>query len=184
AHTEYDFSSQRVGFEVFRFEGDQTVEHWDNIQARKGPNTARYSMVDGPTQVSDPEKTEANRELVRAFIEEVVINNHFEKLSHYIDNECYIEHTPVLDDGLLVLTSALAQSNSIPDGDIKIRYDKLHRVLAEGSFVLSVSEGFTGGAHSSFYDLFRVADGNLVEHWNTTEAIPAPNEWKNDNGKF
>ena len=31
-HTEYDFSSSRIGFEVFRFEGDLAVEHWDNIQ--------------------------------------------------------------------------------------------------------------------------------------------------------
>lgn len=30
-HTEYDFSTRRVDFEVFRFEGEQTVEHWDNI---------------------------------------------------------------------------------------------------------------------------------------------------------
>ncbi|MFT4975744.1 MAG: putative SnoaL-like aldol condensation-catalyzing enzyme [Myxococcota bacterium] len=31
-HTEYDFATRRIGFEVFRFEGDMTVEHWDNIQ--------------------------------------------------------------------------------------------------------------------------------------------------------
>lgn len=31
-HTEYDFSSRRVGFEVFRFEGEQTVEHWDTSE--------------------------------------------------------------------------------------------------------------------------------------------------------
>ena len=32
-HTEYDFGSRRVGFEVFRFEGAQTVEHWDTTEA-------------------------------------------------------------------------------------------------------------------------------------------------------
>jgi predicted SnoaL-like aldol condensation-catalyzing enzyme len=48
-HTEYDFSTSRIGFEVFRFEGEQTVEHWDNIQSRKGPNPSGHSMVDGPT---------------------------------------------------------------------------------------------------------------------------------------
>ena len=36
-HTEYDFSTSRIGFEVFRFAGDQAVEHWDNIQLRKDP---------------------------------------------------------------------------------------------------------------------------------------------------
>lgn len=71
------------------------------------------------------------------------------------------------------------------DGDVlKLKYAKNHRVLAEGSFVLSVSEGFRCGDHCSFYDLFRVADNQLVEHWNTIEAIAARSEWKSDNGKF
>ena len=38
--------------------------------------------------------------------------------------------------------------------------------------------------HSSFYGLFRIAEGKLVEHWDTIEAVPARSEWKNDNGKF
>ncbi len=47
AHTEYDFSTSNIGFEVFKFEGDQTVEHWDNIQPRLGPNPSGHTMVDG-----------------------------------------------------------------------------------------------------------------------------------------
>jgi predicted SnoaL-like aldol condensation-catalyzing enzyme len=50
--------------------------------------------------------------------------------------------------------------------------------------VLSISEGDFGGIHSAFYDLFRVANGKLVEHWDTTEKIAPRSEWKNDNGKF
>ena len=57
-HTIYDFSSVRIGFEVFRYEGDQVVEHWDNIQPRVG------TMVDGSTEVSDIELTENNRNFV------------------------------------------------------------------------------------------------------------------------
>ena len=30
-HTEYDFATRRIGFELFRFEDGQEVEHWDNI---------------------------------------------------------------------------------------------------------------------------------------------------------
>jgi predicted SnoaL-like aldol condensation-catalyzing enzyme len=60
----------------------------------------------------------------------------------------------------------------------------MHRILAEGNFVLTISEGSHNGVHSSFYDLYRVAYGEIVEHWDTTEAIPPRTEWKNDNGKF
>ena len=50
--------------------------------------------------------------------------------------------------------------------------------------VLCVSEGAFGGDHSAFYELFRVAKGMLVEHWDTIEKIAPRSEWKNDNGKF
>lgn len=182
AHTEYDFSSSRIGFEVFRFEGNFAVEHWDNIQPKKGPNPSGRSMVDGPTEVTDIEKTDSNREMVRSFIDEVLINGRFDVLDIYIDDERFTEHNSRLKGGLSELHSALTVPT--PHEGITIRYDRLHRLLAEGNFILSVSEGFLGGVHSSFYDLFRVADDKIVEHWDTTEAVPARSEWKNDNGKF
>jgi predicted SnoaL-like aldol condensation-catalyzing enzyme len=38
--------------------------------------------------------------------------------------------------------------------------------------------------HTAFYDLFRLANGKIAEHWDTTEKIAPRNKWKNDNGKF
>ncbi|MDJ0837170.1 MAG: nuclear transport factor 2 family protein [Acidobacteriota bacterium] len=182
AHTEYEFSSSRIGFEVFRFEGDLTVEHWDNIQSRKGPNPSGRTMVDGPTEATDLDRTESNREIVRSFVDEVLINRLLDKLEQYIDGDNYTEHNPRISDGLSALRTELSQPAS--NHDAMIRYDRNHRLLAEGNFVLSVSEGALNGIHTSFYDLFRVAHGKLVEHWDTTEAIPPRSEWKNDNGKF
>jgi predicted SnoaL-like aldol condensation-catalyzing enzyme len=43
--------------------------------------------------------------------------------------------------------------------------------LGEGDFVLSVSEGQFLGENVAFYDLFRVEDGKIVEHWDTIEEI-------------
>ena len=182
AHTEYDFSSRRIGFEVFRFEGEQTVEHWDNIQPRLGPNSCGHSMVSGPTEVSEPHKTEVNRQLVQVFVEEVLINRELQCLAGYFDADNFIDHSPDAEDGLSALRARL--SATTPNGDFIVRYDKVHRVLAEGDFVLTVSEGVKHGVHSSFYDLFHVSNLKLVEHWDTTEAIPAQSQWKNNNGKF
>lgn len=32
AHTDYNFFGPKIGFDVFRFENGQIVEHWDNLQ--------------------------------------------------------------------------------------------------------------------------------------------------------
>lgn len=65
-----------------------------------------------------------------------------------------------------------------------MKYERIHRVLGEGDFVLTVSEGTFGGKHTSFYDLFRVKNGKIAEHWDTIEPILPRDQWKNDNGKF
>jgi predicted SnoaL-like aldol condensation-catalyzing enzyme len=183
AHTEYEFSTSRVGFEVFRFEDGQAVEHWDNIQPRRGPNASGRSMVDGPTEADDLSQTEQNRSLVRAFVADVLIAGRLDQLARYVADDL-VQHDPTTADGAAALRAALeATSDQQPAGPA-LSYQRLHRVLAEGSFVLAVSEGTLAGVHSALYDLYRVADGQLVEHWNTVESIAPRSEWRNDNGKF
>ena len=179
-HTEYDFATRRIGFEVFRFEDGLAVEHWDNIQAREGPNPSGRSMVDGPVDAQDPEKTEENRALVRAFVEQVLIGRNFDKLDAFVAPDL-IQHTPTMADGTAALRTLLkATENGYP----VINCSRLHRVLAQGNFVLSVTEGTRLGVPTSFYSLWRIANGRLAEHWNTVEKVPPQSEWKNSNGKF
>ncbi|MEP2031501.1 MAG: nuclear transport factor 2 family protein [Paracoccaceae bacterium] len=180
AHNEYDFASVRAAFEVFRFEDGRAVEHWDNIQPIADLNPSGRGMLDGSTEITDLDKTEINRAFVRDFVSDVMIDRRLDMLPHYLDNDL-IQHNPVLGDGIAALRFALEGTNG---GNLIVRYKRLHRVLAEGNFVLCVSEGARYGEHSSFYDLFRVANDLIVEHWDTIEAIPPRSEWKNENGKF
>lgn len=182
AHTKYDFATRNIGFEIFRFEDGQAVEHWDNIQARKGPNSSGHSMVDGQTEATDLEMTESNRLVVQSFVEDVLIKKQLEKLDDYLATKNFIEHSPRFSDDLAELRVSLG--STVPADSVKLNYEKCHRILAEGDFVLSVCEGYVDDIHSSFFDLYRLEDGKVVEHWDTTEAIPPRSEWKNTNGKF
>lgn len=175
-HTEYDFSTRRIGFEVFRFEGEYAVEHWDNIQPRRGPNPAGRSMVDGPTEPGAPTQTETTRAGARAFVEAVLIGRAFDRFEAHVDS-ALIQHDPGLTDGIAPWREAL-------QGEEAIEVHTLHRVLAEGCFALSVCEGTRGGVHTAFHDLLRFSDGKIAERWNTVEAVAPKSEWKNDNGKF
>ncbi len=181
AHTEYDFSSRNIGFEIFRFEDGLAVEHWDNIQQRRGPNQSGHTMVDGPTEALDLELTESNRAFVRSFVDTVLIDGQLDQLTDFVDETTFTEHNPRLGDDISLLHAALATED---ENGSRIKYDRVHHILAEGCFVLCVSEGSYHGDHASLYDLFRLSNGKLVEHWDTTAKIAPRSDWKNDNGKF
>jgi predicted SnoaL-like aldol condensation-catalyzing enzyme len=179
AHTDYDFNVVEVGFEVFRFENGLVVEHWDNLQLKpSGPNPSGHTMLDGTTEATDLEKTEENRALIRSFVDEVLVNDQLDRLYHYINSESYIEHNRNMADGLPALRETLSRNAK------QRKYEKIHRLLAEGSFVLCVTEGSLDGVHVSFYDLFRIANGKIVEHWDTVDEVPPRSQWVNSNGKF
>lgn len=181
SHTDYNFFGPKVGFDIFRFEDGKIVEHWDNLQEKAVANPSGHTMLDGATAVTDLDKTEANKALVRAFVDDILVNGRMEKLAGYFDGDNYIQHNPNIGDGLSGLGKALG---AMAKAGITMKYGQIHKVLGEGNFVLVVSEGNFAGKPSSFYDLFRVQGGKIAEHWDTIETIPARAEWKNANGKF
>ena len=182
AHVDYDFADHVTGFEVFRFEDGFAVEHWDNLQLLvKVPNPSGRSMNDGPVEIEDLDKTEANRRIVSDFASSVLVGRDLDSLDRFVAADL-IQHHPALGDGVGPLRDALAARAS--DGDHRLRYDTVHRILAEGNFVLVAAEGAHAGDHSAIYDLFRLSAGVIVEHWGSIEEIPPRELWNNDNGKF
>ncbi len=179
AHTDYDFNVVEVGFEVFRFENERVVEHWDNLQLKPDhANLSGHSMLDGTTDAEDLEKTEENRAFIRSYTEDVLRDKRLDKLDHYVSAESYTEHNPKRADGRTALREALQGNQK------QTNYNTIHRLLAEGSFVLCVSEGSLEGDHVSFYDLYRINEGKIVEHWDTIDEVPPKSQWLNNNGKF
>ncbi len=181
-HTEYDFFGPKAGFDVFRFEDGKIVEHWDNLLEVQPPNPSGRTQFDGATEFSDLDKTEDNKKVIRGFIENVIINHENDKLTTYINPEKYIQHNPAVADGLDGFGAAMKY---FAENGLVMEYTQLHKVLGKGNFVLAMSEGkFGKGEHTSFYDLFRLENGQIVEHWDVISPIPPQSEWKNENGKF
>lgn len=182
AQTDYNFFGPKIGFDIFRFENGKIVEHWDNLQDKpENPNPSGHSMVDGTTEIRNIDMTDENKTLVKNFVEDILVNGKMEKLAGYFEGDIYIQHNPNIADGLSGLGKALEYMAS---QGITMKYDKVHRVLGEGNFVLVVSEGSFADKNTSFYDLFRIENGKIAEHWDVMETIAAKEDWKNNNGKF
>ena len=127
------------------------------------------------------DKTEDNRELIKNFLYDIMQGNNPQKTPDYFDGDIYIQHNTGIADGLSGLGLAL---EALEKQNMKMIYNKVHQVLAQGNFVLAVSEGLFGNIPTSYYDLWRVEDGKIAEHWNVMETILDRAEWKNANGKF
>ncbi|SHI59687.1 nuclear transport factor 2 family protein [Aquimarina spongiae] len=181
-HTIYDFFGPKIGFDIFRFEDGLIVEHWDNLVEVQPPNPSDRTQTDGATDITDKEKRESNKTIVTSFVNDVLLNHQNDQITTYINPTKYIQHNPAVADGLEGFGAAMKY---FAENGLVMEYNKLHMVLGEGNFVLTVSEGkFGKGAHTAFYDLFRLEDGQIVEHWDVIATIPPKSEWKNQNGKF
>jgi predicted SnoaL-like aldol condensation-catalyzing enzyme len=57
------------------------------------------------------------------------------------------------------------------------------RYIADGNFVLCLVEARTEPPTAN-YDLFRVENGRIAEHWDVLSILPPQNRRKNANGPF
>lgn len=182
--TVYNFAGagEQVAFDIFRFDADGLIsEHWDNLAALAEPNPSGHTQTDGTTELAETDRTAQNRQLVSDFLYDVMQGHAPEKTAVYFDGDAYIQHNTAIADGLSGLSDALA---ALAEQGVEMIYERTRMVLAQGNFVLGVSEGTYGGAPTSYYDLWRVEDGKIAEHWDVMETIADESTWANSNGKF
>jgi predicted SnoaL-like aldol condensation-catalyzing enzyme len=182
AQSEYEFFGPKVGFDVFRFEDGEIVEHWDNLEEKCSHlNLSGRSQLDGPTEVVDLDKTETNKNVVKAYFDTVVLGGQTDKVSQYRSMDNFHQHNCDGQDnksGFQLKTGPFAKPGFV------FKIEKVHKILGQGNFVLVMSEGLFDAKLSAFYDLYRIENGKVVEHWDILEAIPPKEQWKNANGKF
>lgn len=152
-------------FDIYRVHEDKIVEHWEAMQ----PELAD-GMIDGPTKLTDLDRTDENREVVRNAIEKVFIGGDVRSMESFFDFETdqLYQHNSVVPDGASALRREL---NRLVQEGGSVEYVKLHRIIAEGNFAFTQCEAAMGGRPHAFYELFRVERGKIVEHWDVHPVL-------------
>jgi len=150
-------------FDMFRVAEGRIIEHWDAFAVGAGPNASGHGALDGPTSVEDIELGPQNEALVLGFVDDVLIGGATGAVGDYVSSDL-IEHDPESQDG----SAAFVQNLQ----DRAITYRQVHHDIADGNFVFVMSEGAVGPTDVAHYDLFRVEDGLIVEHWNGRRDVP------------
>ena len=103
-------------------ERGHTDGHWDTVSGR--------IQIDGPTEVFQPEETEANRAIVAVFAEQVLRGADYSALTDYISTETYRQHNPEAADGLDGFGAAVTRW---AHEDKNLVYQTIHKVIAKAS---------------------------------------------------
>jgi predicted SnoaL-like aldol condensation-catalyzing enzyme/truncated hemoglobin YjbI len=177
-HHDVKWPNRKAMFEVFRFENGLAAEHWSGIADHPEKTANGHSMLDGATEITDKNLTQKNKELVISFVETVLIKGHFNRLSDFYHPEI-VQHNPFIDNTVSGLWRGV---EALQKQGISFQIKKIFKVFAEGNFVLVCSEGEFAGKHTAFFDLFRVDNNIIVEHWDVLQEIPE--KMAHDNGFF
>jgi len=119
-----------------------------------------------------------NLEMVMDWWREVLYAGHFDLAPKY-QAENYIQHNPNADTGMAgfkAYFSALGGEQPIPD-----KLDGLVAIQADGDYVtLSFSREYMDPAipnetyTTTWFDMFRIVNGKIVEHWDSATKGPGP----------
>lgn len=170
-----------VGFDIYRVADGKIVEHWDGLVPEANANASGRTQLDGPTEPGDGQHTEKNRAFIRRYFTETLIDGDYSGFRRYTDGTNFIQHSPDIADGVEAVIEFLEQ---LKDQGMKLDYERIHRMVAEGEFVLTHAEGSIGGQRHAFFELWRVVDGRLVEMWDAILPVPADEYARHDKRIF
>lgn len=131
------------------------------------------------TFAENTSQEETNKQNVVAFYNQVINEKNFASAATYLGSH-YTQHNPTAADGpegLKTFIQFLRDHYPNAHSDIK-------RVFAEGDYVIlhvhSIREPGTLGR--AIFDLFKLENGKIVEHWDAVQDIPEHSA--NSNGMF
>ena len=111
------------------------------------------------------------KELVSTYMNEVWVNRNTEGIEQYISSDTFIQHNPHLENGVEALKGFLPHlfNNLMPEGTWEVK-----RIIAENDMVVvhSLAKPTPVALGMAVVDIFRVANGKIVEHWDVTTDVP------------
>jgi high affinity sulfate transporter 1 len=155
---------------------DRVIEHWDVVAPYPDVTESGRTAIDGPTEISELDRTDENKAIVRKMIKKVLApGGKASRVDRYF-SETYVRHNEQLADGVRSFHDLAATDNALV-------YEKIVLLVGEGSFVATLCKVRKGDDTYAQTDIFRLENAVIVEHWANGELVLPEEQWVNS-GKF
>jgi predicted SnoaL-like aldol condensation-catalyzing enzyme len=151
-----------VRFDLWRMSDQKVIEHWADEEGWASETANGHTQIDGTTTVDHSADATVTRRIASAAVQSILVDGDTSALDDHLAGDAYVQHNPRFADGVSGLVAALG---ALAEQGITMKYNGIREVVAEGDFAYLRSEGTFAGEPFVFHDLFRVADGHCVEHW-------------------
>ncbi|MEM7469711.1 MAG: nuclear transport factor 2 family protein [Pseudomonadota bacterium] len=171
-----DGAAQWVTMDLFYTDPEGLIlEHWDTIAAYESETASGEDMVGGTRDVGTSASSEASKSLVLEYTKQVRQERGFDKLDQFV-SDGLVQHAAPIGAGRDGLAAWLSSEDA---GS----YEMLFQLIGQGDLVVTYGKRHAKGADIAVFDLYKVADGKIVEHWMNEEEISPRENWGNT-GKF
>ncbi|SEO80930.1 nuclear transport factor 2 family protein [Mucilaginibacter sp. OK283] len=161
AHLDIQFMGKRmVVIDLFELENGMLAGHWDAIQEIPDQTGLIITASNGTAEIDAAASAEKSKQVVNAFYQAIL----HKKMPAELLKADYTEHDPAVTNTGKSLDEYLLNDHN--------REMKIHRVIAEGDFVMVQSQFKRGGKGFVFYEIFRVEADKIAEHWSVEQAVP------------
>lgn len=171
-----DGAAQWVTMDMFYTDADGLIlEHWDTIAPYIVETASGQDMVRGTTAIDPNADAAATKAVVLEYSKQVLQQGETGKLDRFVAPDL-IQHGPDIGAGVDGLRDWLSS-------EVSGRYEMLFNLIGQGDFAVTYGKRHAGGKDIAVFDIYRVADRRIVEHWSNAEVISPREDWGNS-GKF
>lgn len=171
-----DGAAEWVTMDMFYTDSNGLIlEHWDTIAAYVADTKSGLDMVRGTSEVDFSADSQVNKALVLEYTKQILQEGKQDKLDQFVVHDLK-QHAAFIGAGQEGLAAWLASDES---GD----YEMLFKLIGQGDFVVTYGKRLVNGKGIAVFDVYRVSNGKIIEHWMNDEEISSRDAWGNS-GKF
>ncbi|MDN3580385.1 nuclear transport factor 2 family protein [Mucilaginibacter flavus] len=160
-HLDIQFMGKRMAvIDLFKLKDGMLAEHWDAIQEMPDQGGRAVTSTNGTAEIDQTASAENSKGVVTQFYDAVIDKK---PAAGFIKAD-YVEH-----DIAVIASGENLDGYLQEDAERNI---KIHRIVAEGDFAVVQSQFNREGKAYVLYEIFRVENQLIAEHWSVEQAVP------------